>query len=302
MVTFGPINETSTTVRTSRCEIATSAPDEGAKSSSSSSTKSSSNSSSVGFGGGMNRKAEGDFHHLFPRRQLWQPKVEYPLWDNNWDGRHPSFSPGVDDPDEHRRRMRTLRHTGVTRHIILVRHGQYQELEQEDAKRILTPLGRQQAEYTGKRLREMLDGVNEEFGPCRIKVVRVSDMARAKETADIIASFLPDTLVERALPDPDLNEGRPSHNIPGGKASPSTIEKTDESHPRIEAAFRRYFYRAPEPAAKKSSSDSTTSVEDDGIHSEVTTGPSGEVEEEPIRHEFEVIVCHANVIRYFLCR
>jgi hypothetical protein len=28
--------------------------------------------------------------------------------------------------------------------------------------------------------------VNEQFGPCRVKVIRVSDLTRVKETADII--------------------------------------------------------------------------------------------------------------------
>lgn len=128
---------------------------------------------------GMNRDSKGDFHNLFPRRQLWQPKQEYPWWDKDWDGKSPARS-GDDEAD--RAEMRKLRKEGVTRHIILVRHGQYDETEQEDAKRTLTEVGRKQADLTGKRLREMLDGVNEEFGPCNIKVVRVSNMTRAKES------------------------------------------------------------------------------------------------------------------------
>mmetsp|Transcript_44327 Transcript_44327/g.106783 ORF Transcript_44327/g.106783 Transcript_44327/m.106783 type:complete len:326 (+) Transcript_44327:53-1030(+) len=222
---------------------------------------------------GMNPDSKGDFHNLFPRRQLWQPKQEYPWWDKDWDGKSPART-GDDEAD--RKQMRKLRKEGVTRHIILVRHGQYDETERDDAKRTLTEVGRQQADYTGKRLREMLDGVNEEFGPCNIKVVRVSNMTRAKETADIIASHLPGA--ERPLPDPELNEGRPAHNVPGGKASSSTIKKTDESHPRIEKAFQKYFYRADPP-----------NEEEEG-------------DADRPKHEFEVIVCHANVIRYFFCR
>lgn len=154
----------------------------------------------------------------------------------------------------------------------------------DDAKRLLTPLGRKQADLTGRRIREMLDGAGEEFGPCRIKVVRVSNMARAKETADIICSHLPG--VDRSEPDPDLNEGRPAHNVPGGRASASTIEKTDESHTRIEASFRRIFHRAePSPPPQA----------DEG-------GEEDQDQKKPPKHEFEVVVCHANVIRYFLCR
>lgn len=258
----------------------------------------------------MNPDIKGHFHNLFPRRQLWQPKQEYPWWDKDWDGKSPART-GDDEAD--RAKMRKLRKEGVTRHIILVRHGQYDETEQDDAKRTLTEVGRKQADYTGKRLKEMLDGASEKFGPCSIKVVRVSGMTRAKESkrtpevwvmcvphlptvsmkhaagsrfvlfcfvflptaADIIASHLPG--VERALPDPELNEGRPAHNVPGGKASSSTIKKTDESHPRIETAFRKYFYRHEPPSEEEGDADMP-------------------------KHEFEVIVCHANVIRYFFCR
>jgi serine/threonine-protein phosphatase PGAM5 len=251
---------------------------------------------------GMFAEESGDFRNLFPKRQLWQPSSPYPLWDKDWDSRNPTPS-GDDDVD--RRKMRKLRKEGVTRHVILVRHGQYDETEQDDAKRILTETGRKQADYTGKRLKEMLDGANAKYGACNIKVVRVSNMARAKESktfslhitflfvlswysfsiqhlifayyfdlsaADIIASHLPN--VERALPDTDLNEGRPAHNIPGGKASASTIRKTDETHPRIEKAFQKYFFRAEPPKEI-----------DDDSNAEKTPN-----------HEFEIIVWCVHIL------
>lgn len=189
-----------------------------------------------------------------------------------------------------------MRKYGVTRHVILIRHGQYNEQEKLDENRKLTPLGREQADYTGKRLREMIEGVaGTGFTGCNVKVVRVSNMARAKETADIIASHLPS--VERAEPDPDLNEGRPAHNLPGGSASTSTIEKTDEHHPRIEAAFEKYFYRA-----KDLPKDKETGDDEDHTDENNPKDPNSGEQKEGSRHEFEVIVCHANVIRYFLCR
>ena len=66
---------------------------------------------------------------------------------------------------------------------------------------------------TGKRLAKLIRGVNDEFGPCRVKVIRVSDLARAKETADIIYDNLDlesfeGEVIERSEPDPLLNEGR----------------------------------------------------------------------------------------------
>ena len=171
-------------------------------------------------------------------------------------------------------------------------------LLQEDGKRILTPLGRQQAALTGQRIATWLDA---DFP---IRSVRVSNMTRAKETAAIITTYLPGVQLED--PDPMLNEGRcvkhiciffakercrnvhflilrilhvsPCHHIPGGRASSKTIQTTDDNHPRIEAAFEKYFHRADYDESKKDAEDETE------------------------HHEVEIIVCHANVIRYFLCR
>ena len=149
---------------------------------------------------------------------------------------------------------------------------------------------------TGKRLGQMIRGVNEEFGPCKVKVVRVSNLARAKETADIVYENMDldnfdGEKIERTEPDPLLNEGRPCHHIPGGKARPSVIERTEEHHPRIEEAFNKYFHRALLPATEN---DATTDeAEEVAKEEKLETNP---------KHEFEVIVCHANVIRYFFCR
>eukprot|EP00978_Attheya_sp_CCMP212_P006441 scaffold14726_cov47-Attheya_sp.AAC.1 len=74
-------------------------------------------------------------------------------------------------------------------------------------------------------------------------------MARAKETADIIATHIPG--VERAGPDPLLNEGWPAHHIPGQKVNAKRIEEVDKGHPRIEKAFQKYFHRAPHAENEK---------------------------------------------------
>jgi serine/threonine-protein phosphatase PGAM5 len=178
---------------------------------------------------------------------------------------------------------------------------------QEDEKRLLTPLGREQAALTGKRLGQLIRGVNEEFGPCKVKVVRVSDLARAKETADIIYDNMElekfdGEAVKKAEPDPLLNEGRPCHHIPGGKVRQSVIEKTDDHHPRIEQAFNKYFHRAPMPELP-----SAADRKEKTILATTSYNQSNENEKEKRlvadpKHEFEIIVCHANVIRYFFCR
>ncbi|KAG7241367.1 hypothetical protein INR49_025567 [Caranx melampygus] len=93
-----------------------------------------------------------------------------------------------------------------------------------------------------------------------------SSMARATETAHIISKHLPGVeLVSCDL----LREGAPIEPVP-----PVTHWKPDavqyhEDGARIEAAFRRYIHRA-DPKQKEDS--------------------------------YEIIVCHANVIRYFVCR
>lgn len=153
----------------------------------------------------------------------------------------------------------------------------------------MTPLGRKQAELTGQRLAKMIQGFDEQFGPCNIKTIRVSNMARAKETAELIAKSLPESVV-RTPPDANLNEGRPCHHIPGGRVSQRHVKITDEGHGRIEEAFKTYFYRSDPPPMTEEEKEIE---EDDENEDELKTHP---------QHEFEIIVCHANVIRYFLCR
>ncbi|CAB9502658.1 protein phosphatase PGAM5, mitochondrial [Seminavis robusta] len=276
----------------SNCEATAKKKENESSSSSSSSTSTvDSTSPKTGTGNaGFQRDAKGYFYDIIPNSQIFQPKLEWPMYDENWDGREPIPS-GNDKLD--RRKRRYLRKYGVTRHIILVRHGQYDETHKEDEKRILTELGRKQANETGKRLAQMIRGAEgDPDSPCNIKIVRVSGMARAKETCDIIASHFPQ--VERAEPDPLLNEGRPSHHIPsGGKVSDNTIHKTQEQHARIEEAFQKNFHRA-DPIAMP---DDALFLENDGkdVPPPEDTSPAA-------RHEYEIIVCHANVIRYFCLR
>jgi hypothetical protein len=182
----------------------------------------------------------GRFH---PQRQIHEPFLPYPAWDYNWDGRQTPFtSPeflmhGSDA-------FAASKTHGTTRHILLIRHGQYDEsASHDDHQQRLTPLGRHQAALTGQRLAIVARGGLHDAGlvgslsskndsdtnktnddlnfqqqqqqPCRIKAIHVSDMTRAKETAEIIASFLaasdnvnptictkPDPLLNEALPSP----------------------------------------------------------------------------------------------------
>nr|ADD38237.1 Serine/threonine-protein phosphatase PGAM5, mitochondrial [Lepeophtheirus salmonis] len=94
-----------------------------------------------------------------------------------------------------------------------------------------------------------------------------SSMPRAMETASAISSILESGVA--LLPTNELlREGAPYPDIPKRSSwKPPLSYHVDGA--RIEAAFRNYFHRAP-PEQKKDS--------------------------------YEIIVCHANVIRYFVCR
>ncbi|EKX48942.1 hypothetical protein GUITHDRAFT_162358 [Guillardia theta CCMP2712] len=95
----------------------------------------------------------------------------------------------------------------------------------------------------------------------------VSDMTRAKQTMEILLEKLPKDIPLTTMK--ELREGRPCQPIPpssSGLFQKSTVEADGA---RIDKAFNQIFYRAP-------------------------------VEQE--HHSYEVVVCHANVIRYFVCK
>lgn len=233
--------------------------------------------------------------------QQFQPRVPYPEWDSDWDGRQHYKSDGA----------KTIRH------IILVRHGQYEMDPVDDKLRVLTPLGRRQAELTGQRLallercglgphtsysssRNSTDGIdchNDCYAkPCCVKSIHVSDMTRAKETAAIIASHLSTATAKLQPPDPLLNERIPAHVIPSRPdvvVNEIEIQKNQEI---CEKAFHKYMYRSwstgPESSLQTISTPPKT-----------TKSLAGVVEQQQQeKHEFEIFVCHANVIRYFVCR
>lgn len=221
----------------------------------------------------------------------------------------------------------------AVRHLILVRHGQYNLNGATDAQRFLTDVGRQQAEFTGDRLKALEIPWD--------RMVK-STMQRAQETGKIIAQKVGDgiptvdhcSLIEEGAPiapEPPIGHWRPepsvcayiyyseyvcwqcwlmilalfthqythaptaipppchinirqhkhththiptAHQIQNQSRTPAnphstTLQQFFQDGARIEAGFRKYFHRAePDQAA-----DSYT-----------------------------LIVCHANVIRYFVCR
>lgn len=65
-------------------------------------------------------------------------------WDNNWDHMAPVPSEGTGEGEGEKNTKPT-----ASRHLILIRHGQYEDWHSEKDKRVLTELGRRQAITTG---------------------------------------------------------------------------------------------------------------------------------------------------------
>lgn len=114
----------------------------------------------------------------------------------------------------------------VTRNVFLIRHGQF---DRKTGR--LTDLGRQQANLTALRLKD----IKQHFSN-----IYYSSMPRAQETAEIIHQTLN---WANAKSDDGLREGGPVEPIPL-----LTHFKMDERSyhidgPRMESTFRKYFYR-----------------------------------------------------------
>lgn len=198
------------------------------------------------------------------------PPVEKKRWDDNWDLHNNKFPiaesstlkekvevPLVDAVSETISSCPSEPKPTATRHIILVRHGQYVHND-NDRFRILTDLGKQQSTLTGERLRSL--GI-------KFNKMVVSTMTRAQETGGLIGEALTDA-VEKDFCSL-LREGAPYPIEPKSSVWNPHDRTYFRDNPRIEGAFRKYIHRA------------------DPKQTEDT---------------YDLLVCHANVIRYFVCR
>ncbi|EUB57298.1 Serine/threonine-protein phosphatase PGAM5, mitochondrial [Echinococcus granulosus] len=191
----------------------------------------------------------GSFHHVLavscPLKDSLRSHVT--PWDYSWDSRQNSES------DNSSISLKPK----ASRHILLVRHGQYHYAE-NDSECHLTNLGRQQLDLTGRRLRQL------NFPYTRIFY---STMTRAIESTDEIIKHLPGV---PATPCDLIREGAPFPPEPAVfNWPPEGNVAFEEDGPRIETAFTNYIHRA-EPTQSEDS--------------------------------YEILVCHGNVIRYFVCR
>ena len=121
-----------------------------------------------------------------------------------------------------------------SRTLYLVRHGQYanSESSKDDAQHTLTPLGREQALQTGRRLAALL-------GDVRVRSITHSTMTRAAETAALVSQSFPGVpLAPCAL----LREGAPARPEPDTWRPKERDVWVDGA--RIEAAFRAHVHRS----------------------------------------------------------
>ena len=147
-------------------------------------------------------------HHACTDEDVMSPAPQWRRgWEADWDGRHPAEGGEC---------------SGRTRHIFLIRHGQY---DLNDRANGLTALGREQATLTGKRLAAIAAGVKRDhYGEVKIRFAELvsSPVLRAQQSAELIAAELD---VPRAADDVQLAEG--NHHLEG-----SRIEEVADQYAR----------------------------------------------------------------------
>ncbi|XP_075072993.1 serine/threonine-protein phosphatase PGAM5, mitochondrial-like [Mixophyes fleayi] len=169
------------------------------------------------------------------------PPVFTARWDHNWDCREPvsliNMAKVAGESDELELQLRKYK-AKATRHIFLIRHGQYNKRGKSDRTKVLTDTGKHQTELTGQRLADL--------GYPYDKII-YSTLTRARETMEMISKSLPD--VPKFGSDL-LREGSPIQPDPASDWKPSVVYYTDGT--RIEAAFRNCIHRA-DPEQKEDS-------------------------------------------------
>lgn len=207
-------------------------------------------------------------------------KVVENNWDTNWDMREEIKEELYEDPkdeiieeinedltDEIKQKDEKKKEL-VNHHIILIRHGQYEQNNgNSDEKRVLTELGREQARITGRRLKELSDA--KLIHP--IKYIYYSTMTRATETHNLIMESLLDEniLKHNIQPCSMIKEGAVCRPDPKHITWLPTDEDFFKDGVRVHAGFVNHIHRA--------------SVDEDANY---TT----------------VLVCHGNVIRYYMLK
>ncbi|XP_073470934.1 serine/threonine-protein phosphatase PGAM5, mitochondrial-like [Aquarana catesbeiana] len=168
-----------------------------------------------------------------------EPAVSWPppftrCWDPNWDRRESMSLINLNDlkgnrEDDLKSQLKKYE-AKARRHIYLVRHGQYVKGE-TDSEKVLTLLGREQANLTGQRLASFGHTYN---------VMTYSTLQRAKETSEIIGQHLQGM---KCAGSDLLIEGHPIRPDPPSRKWKKDVEYF-AAGPRIESAFRCFIHRA----------------------------------------------------------
>ncbi|TRY53259.1 Phosphoglycerate mutase [Cryptosporidium tyzzeri] len=143
-------------------------------------------------------------------------------WNPNWDGNY---------KHENKRNGKVVSNNARKWHQnILVRHAQYITSAAKDEEKVLTDLGKEQAEETGKYL-------SQQYGE-KVNAIYHSNLTRAKETATIISKYFPGV---KLIEDPNLAEGVPIAPSPSVSGFKPTIGEIVKDKERIDNAFNTYF-------------------------------------------------------------
>ncbi|KAF7457710.1 phosphoglycerate mutase [Cryptosporidium felis] len=121
-------------------------------------------------------------------------------------------------------------HTRVWHQNVFVRHGQYVLSGTKDEDKVLTDIGREQAEETGNYLFK-------QYGN-NVNAIYHSNLTRAKETAKIISKYFPGV---KLVEDSNLAEGVPIAPSPPVNGFNPTIDEITSDRDRIDQAFKTYF-------------------------------------------------------------
>lgn len=196
-----------------------------------------------------------------------------------------------------------MRVHGRVRHLLLVRHGQY---DLDSSEKSLTELGREQARRLGERLAAMEKGRQKDrYGevPVHYGGIWTSDVRRALETVEIVADLLPDVPLHE--PDPLLAEGMPTVPHPTSRAARIRPADIFVEGSRVEAGFRKYVHRDVDhkrlAERMKREAERTEASGGKKIVGATKSKDAGADASKP-EHVYEIYICHMNVIRYFVMR
>lgn len=184
-----------------------------------------------------------------------------------------------------------------TTHILLVRHGHYHtsQTPSQDMNGPLTELGIEQSKRTGEFLLEYLNA-RQVFKRFPKLPVYHSGMRRTFETAQWIARAFPDAeLRENKL----LREAWPSNPLPSSNRKMLPREKIDNmvsDCARLRVAYRTTFrHLIPDDLTiQECELSDADKAEFAAIFANKTQHRMGD--------RYRVVVCHANIIRWFVCR